>query len=183
MAEPHRIRFVPRLLVLLAVPSPSAWAQVAPDPTVPRPAHERLAAFEGSWTRTDLEPGQSFVETCGWLAGGRRHMVCRQQRGTPRGPREQLVTYSYRGADSTYLATVLLSSGQVWRYEGRLDGDRWVLLLVSSRSDAPMRLRQVVAPAGDTIRFREEVSEDGGPWRLSDPREEYHYVRVGRPPR
>jgi hypothetical protein len=81
------------------------------------------------------------------------------------------------GADSTYLLTVLLANGQVWRYEGRPDADRWMFELVSSRSGST-RLRQVLIPTGDTIEFLEEVSENGGPWRLSDPSEDFTYVRV-----
>lgn len=149
----------------------------------PRPAHERLAVFEGTWTRANLPPGQSFRETCAWLAEGRRHMICRQRSESPSGAMEQVVIYSYRGADAMYLVTVLLAGGQVWRYEGQLDGDRWVLNLVSARADSPQRLRQVVIPAGDTIRFMEEVSENGGPWHLSDPSEDYSHVRVPPTPR
>jgi hypothetical protein len=146
-------------------------------PRTPRPAHERLAVLEGTWTKKDLPAGESFRDTCAWLPEGRRHMICRQRAESPRGTSEQMAIFSYRGADSTYLLTVLLANGQVWRYEGRPDADRWTFELVSSRSGST-RLRQVLIPTGDTIAFLEEVSEDGGPWRLSDPSEDFTYVRV-----
>jgi hypothetical protein len=176
------------LLLPVASSSGRLYAQDVPSPaptgfSSPRPAHERLAVFEGTWTRPDLPAGQSFRETCAWLAEGRRHMICRQRREAPSGAMEQVVIYSYRGADAMYLVTVLLAGGQVWRYEGQLEGDRWVLNLVSARPNSPQRLRQVVIPAGDTIRFMEEVSENGGPWRLSDPSEDYSHVRVPPAPR
>ena len=104
-------------------------------------------------------------------------MICRQRAQSPRGTMEQMAIFSYRGADSTYLLTVFLANGQVWRYEGRPTADRWVFDLVSRRSDAP-RLRQVLITSGDSIRFIEEVSAEGGPWRLSDPSEDFSYVRV-----
>lgn len=147
------------------------------SPATPRPAHERLTMLEGTWTRKELPAGETFRDTCAWLPEGRRHMVCRQRTESPRGVTEQVAVFSYRGSDTTYLLTVFLATGQVWRYEGRPDGDRWVFDLVATRPDAP-KLRQVLIPSGDTIRFLEEVSENGGPWRLSDPREDFTYVRV-----
>ena len=156
---------------LSAVPSQGA------APRTPRPAHERLAVLEGTWTKKDLPAGESFRDTCAWLPEGRRHMICVQRAESPRRASEQMAIFSYRGADSTYLLTVLLANGQVWRYEGRPDADRWIFELVSSQPGSP-RLRQLLSPAGDTIRFLEEVSENGAPWRLSDPSEDFTYVRV-----
>jgi hypothetical protein len=141
------------------------------------PAHERLTVFEGVWTRADLPAGTTFRDTCEWLAG-RRHMVCRQRSQSPTATREQLATYSYRDQDSTYLLTVLLSGGQVWRYEGRPEGERWVFNRVANRPDPPRRYRQILTPSAESIQFLEELSENGGPWRLTDPSEDFRYVRV-----
>lgn len=170
------VMFVTAVVSGLAAERTTATIQ-ATSPATPRPAHERLAVLEGTWTRKDLPPGETFRDTCAWLPEGRRHMICRQRTESPRGATEQMAIFSYRGADSTYLLTVLLANGQVWRYEGRPDGDRWIFDFVPPRPDSP-RLRQVLIPAGDTIRFLEEVSENGGPWRLSDPSEDFTYVRV-----
>jgi hypothetical protein len=183
MKLPNRTTVVVALLMvattvdLVARAASPAPMQGTP-PGTSRPNHERLAVFEGTWAKKDLPAGETFRDTCAWLPQGRRHMICRQRAESPRGVTEQMAIFSYRGADSTYLLTVFLANGQVWRYEGRPDGDRWVFELVASRPDSP-RLRQVVMPAGDTIRFIEEVSENGGPWRLSDPSEDYTHVRVG----
>jgi len=170
--------FVAAGVVGLVAHERTAAAIQSTPPTTPRPAHERLAVLEGTWAKKDLPTGETFRDTCAWLPEGRRHMICRQRAESSRGATEQMAIFSYRGADSTYLLTVLLANGQVWRYEGRPDADRWVFDLVPSRPDSP-RLRQVLIPAGDSIRFLEEVSENGGPWRLSDPSEDFTYVRAG----
>jgi len=143
-------------------------------PSTPSPAHERLAVFEGTWTSVDSVPSR---DTCTWLAGGRRHMVCRRVTESARGAREQMMIYSYRKADSAYTVTVVLPGGQVWSYAGRPEGDRWKFYLTNSRADRALRLRQVIIAAADTLRFVEEASVDGGPWRLTDPNEDYIYVR------
>jgi hypothetical protein len=166
-------------LVLCFASAAIAVAQGAPSsPATPRAAHERLAAFEGTWTRVETPPGRTFRETCEWLAGGRRHMVCRQRTESPSGATEQMIIYSYRGSDSTYTVTVLLAGGQLWRYAGRLEGERWVFNRISDRPDSVRRLRQTVTATRDTLHFTEELSENGGPWRLTDPSEAYRHVRL-----
>ena len=152
----------------------------ARSPSTPRPAHERLTAFEGTWRRIGEPAGRTVVDTCAWLPEGRRHMVCRLRAERPGGVSEQMAVYSYRGSDSTYLLTVFLSGGQVWRYAGRPEGSRWTFYQQSNRPGTPSRLRQVVIVSGDTLQFIEEVSEDGNAWRLSDPSEDYRSVRVER---
>jgi hypothetical protein len=169
-------------------PIATAWAQDssagrARSPLTPRPAHERLMAFEGTWRRLGEPAERTVIDTCAWLAEGRRHMVCRQRAERPGGASEQMAVYSYRGADSTYTLTVFLSGGQVWRYAGHPEGNRWTFYLQSNRSDATPRLRQIVVASGDTLRFIEEASEDGNTWRLSDPSEDYRSLRIERRPR
>lgn len=179
-------RRIVRMTVVLVASSTLAGSNLRAQgtPSTPRPSvpHERLAVFEGTWTRSDVPPGRSFRETCEWLAGNRRHMICRQRSESPDGVREQMVIYSYQRSDSTYAVTVLLAGGQVWRYAGRPEGDRWVLTLVSNAPDSPRRLRQVITAGKDTLHFKEEASENGGPWRLTDPSEDYRYVRVRSAP-
>lgn len=182
-------RLVPLgLPALCFLPMAIAWAQDSaparpPSPLAPRAAHERLTAFEGTWRRIGEPAGHTVVDTCAWLAEGRRHMVCRLRAESPRGGSEQMAVYSYRGSDSTYTLTVFLSGGQVWRYAGRPEGSRWTFYQQSNRPDAPSRLRQVVIASGDTLRFIEEISDDGNAWRLSDPSEDYRAVRIDRRPR
>jgi len=104
-------------------------------------------------------------------------MVCRRVVEGAEDGAEQMMIYGYRGADSAYTVTVFLPGGQQWHYLGRPEGDRWTFNLVNARADQP-RLRQVIHVTADTLRFIEEVSENGGPWRLSDPSEDYSYVRA-----
>ena len=110
-------------------------------------------------------------------------MICR--RIAESGPRaqEQMTIYSYRRPDSMYVVTVLLPGGQVWNYSGRPEGNRWVLYLDSPRLDDTLWLRQVIIAGTDTLHFMEEVSANGGQWRLSDPSEDYRYVRAATPQR
>jgi hypothetical protein len=140
--------------------------------------------FEGTWIESGSSTDRASRDSCAWLAGGRRHMICRRVTDFASGPREQMMIYSYRRSDSTYPVTVLLAGGQVWNYAGRPEGDRWVFNLVSARSDGAQRLRQVIAVGADSLHFLEQVSENGGPWRLTDASEDYRYVRArNTPPR
>jgi hypothetical protein len=115
------------------------------------------------------------MESCSWLEGGRRHMICAQRRRTPAGTVEHRTIYSYRGRDSTYVVTALLATGQVWTYVGRPDGKKWVFELQPDRPNSTQRLRMLVTVAADTIHFVEESSEGNGPWRIT---EDYRHVRV-----
>ena len=169
--------------VLAAAPAPLA-AQNTPStarPGSPGAPYEHLAVFEGTWREVDAPMDRSSRDTCEWLAGGHRHMICRRVTQTVSGPREHMMIYSYRRSDSTFTSTVFLSGGQVWSYSGRPEGNRWVFYLASSRSRQPQRLRQVITTNADTLHFVEEVSENDGPWKLTDPSEDYKYVRVRHP--
>jgi hypothetical protein len=175
--------FLPSFLPVATARAQDSSATRGPSPSTPGAAHERLTAFEGTWRRISDPGGRTVVDTCAWLAGSRRHMVCRQRVERPGGVSEQMAVYSYRGADSTYTLTVFLSGGQVWRYAGRPEASRWTFYRLSNRPDAPSRLRQIVVASGDTLRFVEEISEDGSTWRLSDPSEDFRSVRVERSPK
>jgi hypothetical protein len=105
-------------------------------------------------------------------------MVCRRVRESASGVREQMMIYSYRKADSTYTVTILLPGGQLWSYAGRPEGDRWMFYLANPGADLTLRLRQVIVASVDSLRFIEEASENGGPWRLTDASEDYVYVRT-----
>ena len=152
----------------------SAMAQSSP-PMTQRPQHEQLAAFEGTWRSTDPADSAVFQEACGWMSGGRRHMVCTPRWNRPDGVVQHQTIYSYRGRDSTYIVTTFLATGPVWTYHGRRSGAQWIFDLQSDRANNPQRLRMVVTIARDTIRFVEESSENGAPWRVT---EDYRHVRV-----
>lgn len=166
------------ILVALCTISAPGSAQRTPDPRTPRPAHELLGAFEGTWRPAGPAEPAAVTETCSWLEGGRRHMVCVPRRETASGTVEQRTIYSYRGRDSTYIVTALLATGQVWTYLGRPEGNRWIFDFQSDRPKSTQRLRMIVTVARDTIHFIEESSEGGGPWRIT---EDYRHVRVRSP--
>ena len=166
------------LVVALCATFAPGSAQGTQDPRAPRPAHELLSVFEGTWRRADSADSGAVTETCSWLEGGRRHMICVPRRQTASGILEQRTIYSYRGRDSTYIVTALLATGQVWTYLGRPDGNKWVFDFQADRPNNAQRLRMVVTVARDTIHFVEESYEGGGPWRIT---EDYRHVRVRSP--
>ena len=135
----------------------------------------RLSAFEGSWSMLDDGSGQSVTETCGWLAGGKRHMVCRTTLTDGGRTSQNEVVMNYRGRDSTYTARSFIGSGPVMTYVGKFDGERWSLDY-QGEAGATQRLRLSIRAVSDTIHFMEESSESGGPWRIT---EDYRYVRTG----
>jgi hypothetical protein len=88
-----------------------------------------------------------------------------------------MTIYSYRNRDSTYVVNALIASGQLFTYAGRIDGDRWVLDFQGT-AGAGQRLRMVVTPGPNAIRFVEESSENSGPWQVT---EDFTHVRVTEP--
>jgi hypothetical protein len=175
-------------LLGLWIGSPASAQQLPSRPGAPdavSAAHERMAVFEGRWV---AEPGAYFasgvrqpfreVEACAWLGGGRRHMVCRKltepSAGAPQ--RETISVMSYRASDSTYVIHFAFPGGSTLDYEGRSEGDRWVMNLLRSELLPPnQRLRTVITTAPTGLRFVEEQSIDGGPWTIG---EDYRYRRA-----
>lgn len=137
------------------------------------PPVERLAVFEGTWAREGAPATDAFRETCAWLAGGRRHLVCQAERPSANGPVQNLKVHSYR--NKTYVVYVAMGNGPAWTYTGGPDGDRWILNFQSDRPDNPQRLRMVITPSPDRIRFVEESSTNDGLWQTT---EDYTYVRI-----
>lgn len=135
-------------------------------------AIEDLAVFEGTWAREGV-PTDRFRETCTWLAGGRRHLVCDTEARLPGGPVRMLRIYSSGGG--TYTVYAVIGDGPASLYVGGPEGDQWIFTLRPDRADTPQRRRHVITPTKDRIRFVEEVSENGGPWKTT---EDYNYVRA-----
>ena len=112
--------------------------------------HDRMAFFEGVW---ELEPGGKPAsianqagqrETCGWLAGERRHMVCRTFRDSPAGRQQSMYILSYREHDATYVAYFAFANGPNVMYHATLDGDRWIMEMQPTPLPNGMRVR--IAP-------------------------------------
>jgi hypothetical protein len=160
------------------------------DPARPAPVdsaslpYERMAFFEGTW---ELQPGgipasiakqAGRLETCGWLPGGRHHMICRTYRTAAGGgaTRESMSILSYREEDSTYIQYFAFPGGANLMYHGRLDGDRWVMeMQPSPLLQKNLRFRMIITPVEGGIRFVEERSKEGGPWAVT---EDFRYRRV-----
>ena len=155
------------------------------DPGVPSAPYERMTFFEGTWSsdgNPDAANGSpapyAFEETCAWLTGGRRHMVCRSWRQTAQDSprRESIYILSYREADSTYIAHFAFPGGATLVYHGRPEGTRWVMNLQPTPFwPANNRLRTIITAIPEGLRFVEESSVDGGPWKIT---EDYRHRRV-----
>src|SRR5262245_45763221 len=161
------MRLPPRVLTLIASLS------VAPAAAQTTPPAERLAVFEGTWAREGAPATETLRETCAWLAGGRRHMVCQSEQKTPQGSVANLRVHSYR--QQTYVVHSVMGNGPAWTYTGGPEGDRWIFNFQSGRTDNPPQLRIVITPTRDRMRFVEESSTNGGPWQTT---EDYTMVRV-----
>jgi hypothetical protein len=172
------------ILVPAALPGQSA-PRARPGPETPLPPYERMTAFEGTWT---MEPGAAFQsgattpaaneENCAFMPGGRRHMVCRTwSERTPGGPRsERMYILSYRDRDSVYVAHHAFAGGATLTYHGRIEGDRWVMNLQPTPFwPANERLRTIITLVPDGMRYVEEHSVDGGPWKVT---EDYRYRKL-----
>jgi hypothetical protein len=178
------------LLTGLILPLQAAAQDARPrrpaDPLVPSRPHERMSFFEGTWS---MEPGGYFKgggrtpstaheETCAWLPGGRRHMICRswRERAGDSTRREAIYILSYREADSTYVAHFAFSNGANLVYHGRPEGDRWIMNLQPTPLwPANERLRTIITAVPGGLRYVEEHSVDGGPWAIT---EDYRHRRV-----
>ena len=182
-------RFVASIILCVSLVPPGATAQNSspgrPDPSVASAPHEKMTFFEGTWT---VEPGAEVKggatpppkheETCAWLSGGRRHMVCRGWRQRPGGTirRETIQILSYQQHNATYLAHFAFPSGDTVTYVGRVEGDRWVMdMQPSPLLPSNERFREIITKVGNGLRFVEERSVDGGPWSIT---EDYRYRRV-----
>jgi hypothetical protein len=172
------------LLPLEALEQNAPRATPAP-PSAPSAPHERMVLFEGTWT---MQPNPYFKgqpagtpvgageETCAWLPGGRRHMVCRSWRERDGVRREAMYILSYRAQENIYIAHHAFPDGANLTYHGRIDGERWVMDMVSAPNLRPnQRFRTIITKVPDGLRYVEELSIDEGPWQIT---EDYRLRRV-----
>lgn len=152
------------LTALATLPAPAA-AQTASGP------HERLAFFEGTWTDS-LRPG--YRETCSWLAPRRRVLACRAGWMAGEDSVEAMAIYSYDRRDSTYVYYGAFPNG-TFHLVGRPDRDGWRFEPVGQIDERPLQLRYHLTPVAGGVRYVEEASENGAPWRVT---EDYVLLRV-----
>src|SRR5438132_706537 len=89
----------------------------SPSPAEYSEPHEALAFYEGTWTKPDKNDG--YKETCTWLDGRRRHMICRATLPTPTGMREALGVYSYDEESRQYLSHGFSGNGRILIEKGQ----------------------------------------------------------------
>ena len=98
------------LATALATVGGYAYSQPTDSPMERSEPHEALAFFEGTWT----VPGKDdWRETCSWLAGGRRHIVCAPRWRFPNMTFEGLSVFSYDEKSGEYLAHRFKAFGRV----------------------------------------------------------------------
>jgi hypothetical protein len=111
------------LLISAIASGQTPSSSVKADPLKPSAPHERMSFFEGTWSmeppadsKAGAMPFATFEETCSWLPGARRHMVCRslRQRTGESVRREAIYVLSYQEHDSTYIAHFAFPTEPHW---------------------------------------------------------------------
>jgi hypothetical protein len=178
--QPNKLAVLPRIAVSLwlAAITSCAYAQPASSPTSPSEAHERLAFFEGTWTTSNSTPEDDLRETCAWLAGGRRHMVCRSRWRTEGGHREGLSIFSYDSAAREYRYHGFRSGGAVVTQKAERQPNGW--LFTSDQGAGADRVQSRVTierTAEDRFSFQSESARGADPWQVGV---KFEYVRIKR---
>ena len=138
-------------------------------PNVRSDAHERLAFLEGSWEVEESPPEQDFVETCAWLPGGRRHMVCSSSWQAPAGAHEALSVLSHDAGAGCYLYHGFRAGGSVVVQRGHFEGDSLVFMDDVPATAGAVRTRVRLTPQRDgSVSFVEESCEGTGPWSAGE---------------
>ena len=116
-------------------------------------------------------------ESCEWLAGGRRQMVCMQTSKSADGiSQESMYILSYGERDSTYVAYFAIPGGENVVFHGTPGEDGWVMeLQPTPLVPKGLRLRTTITRTAGGLRFVDERSMDGGPWQVA---EDYQHRRI-----
>lgn len=108
--------------------------------------------------------------------GGRRHMICRSWRARDGVRSDAMYIMSYREEDDSYIVHHAFSSGAAVTYQGKFDGERWMLDMVSAPGlPKTHRFREIITAVPQGIRYVEERSINGGPWEIT---EDFRHRRV-----
>lgn len=166
---------------LLGMPGTLAFAKSSSAPKAPgspSAAHERLGFFEGTWVPVGVPPNENFVETCAWLPGGRRHMVCRSRWTSPAGPVEGMSVLSYSVEDAACQHHGIRSVGRVVSKRGTEDNG--VLRFVGEQGAGATltRVRVTIKATDDgKASLVRETAPADGPWKAAP---ELRTMRVTR---
>lgn len=145
----------------------------------PSTPHEALAFFEGSWTIEERPAEWGLVETCSFMEGGRRHMICRSAWTLPSGPRTSMSIFSYSEADSAYLYYGLRTNGLVVTMRGQPQPEGWEFVSESGTGTTRTRARVIIKRLSKE-RFR-LTSEFGPADGQSVSVSTDHYRPAGKP--
>lgn len=177
------LRALAGLVIALFLQSAAGFAQATSRPK-PKPAsepnapHERMTFFEGTWSLVPVagKPGPAHEETCAWMAGGRRHMICRSWRERDGVRSDAMYIMSYREEDDIYIVHHTFAGGAAVTYHGTFDGQRWMLDMVSAPGlPKTHRFREIITAVPEGSRYVEERSINGGPWEIT---EDFRHRRV-----
>lgn len=162
------------LATALATVGGYAYSQPTASPMERSEPHEALAFFEGTWT----VPGKDdWRETCSWLAGGRRHIVCAPRWRFPNMTFEGLSVFSYDDKSGEYLAHRFKAFGRVSTERGQRipRGFRFMNEHGSGADRVRERftLEEGVAGRVNTVL---ETAKGDGPW-VTEDRDEYLRTR------
>lgn len=157
------------LLALLCVLG-GASAQSAASP------HEALRFFEGTWTVEGAPPEQDFRETCRWMTGGRRHMVCVSRWNATDGAREGMSIFSYDAVQGRYQYHGFRSGGAVVVHQGQAEADGWRFSSEQGEGEARVRTRVTITGRPEGFLLVAESARGDGEWRRTS---EVRYLRLG----
>ncbi|MEO6744444.1 MAG: hypothetical protein ABIN08_08190 [Caldimonas sp.] len=161
-----------RFALAAGLVSVSGWANsqpaALPSPPERSEPHEALAVYEGTWTALDNKH-EGHRETCSWLAGGRRHIICSTRWQTASGTRESLGTYSYDPTSGEYLAHTFGASGRVITERGQRTGKGFVFRSERGTGADKVQVRFTFEEAAEG-RFSTvtETATAGGPWVVEE---------------
>ncbi|MEO6363868.1 MAG: hypothetical protein ABIO71_11605, partial [Caldimonas sp.] len=141
-----------------------------PSPLGYSEPHEALAFYEGTWTSLDKKH-EDLQETCSWLAGGRRHIVCKTRKQTATGPRETLGVYSYDEAKGEYVAFTFSVRGAVIIERGQRIPSGFHFTSENGTGADRVRTRfTIVEAAGGRVNTVVESAKGEGPWVVEEKR-------------
>lgn len=164
------------LAAVLATVGGTCHSQPADLPIERSEPHEALAFFEGTWTAPDeagTEPAKrEWQETCSWLAGGRRHIVCTPRWQLANGAFSGLAVYSYDEKSGEYLSHAFKPFGRVATQKGERipRGFRFM----NERGTGADRVRErYTLEEGSEGRVHTvlETAKGDGPWVIEDKSE------------
>jgi len=127
-------------------------------------ARSELTMFVGTWTIKGSE--DSYRETVAWLPGG-GFIACDAEDNSPDGGDYSHSVMGYSAAEGVYTHVGFHRSGSYRSLRGTLRDGVWRFFGQSERGPNWRRYLATISPSAEGYSFVEEVSDRGGPWRIS----------------